>query len=196
MMYYDHALLGGTLALALGAQRRHGWGIVFTAAIAGMLPDWDGLSEPFGQPAYVRVHRVWGHNLPAALLAGALFAAAVYLVRTSVDERQPGARGAFSRHDLAAWVLVGALAAFMHVMFDLLYSGRWRSPDWPVKLWWPFSARGWAWPVVPWSDWGATLILLAEVVALCCWPARARALAVLTLLVVVAYVGAWAALGA
>ena len=56
-------MLGGTLALAAGAHRRHGWPVVLTAAAAAALPDWDGLSLAFGPTAYTAAHRIWGHNV-------------------------------------------------------------------------------------------------------------------------------------
>jgi membrane-bound metal-dependent hydrolase YbcI (DUF457 family) len=199
MMYYDHALLGATVALASGAHRRHGWPVVVMAAVAAMLPDWDGLSKPFGPAAYARAHRVWGHNVAAAVLAGGLFAAAAYLARLSARERAPyrfGAGRPFSRRDLAAWVALGVLAGLTHVLADLVYSGRRMSPDWPVALLWPFTERGWAFPLVPWADWGVTLILAGGLAAACCRPRSARALAAVTLLATVGYVAGWAVLGA
>jgi hypothetical protein len=72
MTCYEHAMLGGTLALALGAYRRRGWSIVVMAAVATALPDWDGLSFAFGPLIYGSVHRVWGHNLLIAVAGGAV----------------------------------------------------------------------------------------------------------------------------
>jgi hypothetical protein len=66
-------MLGGSLALASGLQRRYGWGIVALAGAAAALPDLDGLSIAFGSQAYANAHRVWGHNL---LVAGGMGAAA------------------------------------------------------------------------------------------------------------------------
>src|ERR1700676_2120143 len=66
-------MLGGSLALASGLQRRYGWGIVALAGVAAALPDLDGLSIAFGPEAYANAHRVWGHNF---LGAGGIGAAA------------------------------------------------------------------------------------------------------------------------
>ena len=48
MTFYEHAMLGATLALVAGLQRRHGWRIVAMAAVAAVLPDWDGLTIVLG----------------------------------------------------------------------------------------------------------------------------------------------------
>jgi membrane-bound metal-dependent hydrolase YbcI (DUF457 family) len=206
MMYYDHAMIGATLALAAGAHRRHGPAIVVMATLAGALPDWDALSGRFGPDAYRAVHRVWGHNLLAATLASGLFGGAAYLVVLSVRVRRAG-RAALTRviqagpdhpdpqatpsvHGLAVWVTLGVLAALTHVLADLFYSGVRTSPDWPVALLWPFSRRGWALPLVPWSDWTATLLLTGEMLLVCLRPRYARLLAWLTLLTLVGYIGA------
>jgi hypothetical protein len=199
MMYYDHAVLGATLALAAGTRRRHGWALVVTAAVAAMTPDWDALSKWYGPQAYGKVHRVWGHNLLVVALIGALVGAVARLIVTSVQQGRAARQacllrdndsdsGALTTAGLAAWVTVGALAALSHLPFDLIYAGRQRQADWPVALLWPFSEQGWAVPLMPWSDWGVTVLLGVELVALCCWPARARATAVLTLLAVLGYV--------
>jgi hypothetical protein len=63
MVYYDHAMVGATLAVALGAQRRYGWPVVALAALAGMFPDWDATPKHFSPRTYQIGHRVWGHNL-------------------------------------------------------------------------------------------------------------------------------------
>src|SRR5262249_28013257 len=52
MVYYDHAMVGATLAVAVGAQRRYGWGVVLLAALVGMFPDWDALSKHVSPQTY------------------------------------------------------------------------------------------------------------------------------------------------
>ena len=52
MTTYDHAMLGVCGVLATGCQRRYGWPLVATAAVAAVLPDWDGLSLLFGAAAF------------------------------------------------------------------------------------------------------------------------------------------------
>jgi len=197
MLYYDHAMLGITVALAAGVHRRHGWPLIVTAGVAAMLPDWDGLSKLAGPEAYREVHRTWGHNLLAAPLASGLFAGAAYLCYVSGGGRptaragheRPRAGPTFSGHALGVWVAVGVLVALSHVLADLVYCGRRLSPDWPVALLWPFSPRRWGYPLVPWSDLGVTLLLVGEMLALCVCASRARLLACATLLAVFGYVG-------
>lgn len=166
MMYYDHAMLGIAVALAAGAHRRHGWPLVGTAAVAAMLPDWDGLSELIGPMTYRQIHRVWGHNLLAAALASGFLAAVGYLCQLSIRLR-PGEARVYSGHALAVWVAVGVLVALSHVLADLIYAGTRVAPDWPVALLWPFSPRRWACSLVPEDDWGATLLLVGGMAALC-----------------------------
>lgn len=78
MTTYEHALLGATGAIAAGLHRPYGWPIVGMAAVAALLPDWDGLSILLGADVLDRVHRVIGHNLAVCVLLGAAFAAADY----------------------------------------------------------------------------------------------------------------------
>jgi membrane-bound metal-dependent hydrolase YbcI (DUF457 family) len=205
---YEHIMLGGSLALASGLQRRYGWGIVALAGVAAALPDLDGLSIAFGPEAYANAHRVWGHNL---LVAGGMGAAAgafefkfgvlQHFCRSAVFQKNAGtqleppagdARRAV-RPPLAVWTLTGVLAAYSHLAADLVYSYGNGHP-WPLPLLWPFSRRNWVIPVLRWGDLGATLLFIAEMFALYRWPSRATGIAWLTLMLVSAYVGArWVA---
>ena len=194
MMHYDHAMLGATVALAVGAHRRHGWPLVVTAAVAAVVPDWDGLAILAGPEAHHRIHRAWGHNLLAALVGSGLVAGVGYLCAVSARGRYAARTGrqatgpSFSRHALAVWVTVGLLVSLSHLLMDVLYSGRRGTPGWPVALFWPFCERGWAYPVLSVRDWGATAILAGEMLALCFLASRARPLAGATLLTVFGYV--------
>jgi membrane-bound metal-dependent hydrolase YbcI (DUF457 family) len=190
MTYYDHAMLGASLALAAGAHSRHGWAIVAVAALAGMLPDWDALSKHVDPDAYRSVHRSWGHNLLTAPLAGGLLGAAGFLVTRSARARWRPALRDRQRppHALAVWVSLGVLSALLHLAMDVLYCGCERSPDWPVGLLWPFTARGAALPLVPFTDRGATAILAAGLLLAGCWRPGTRLSACLTLLAVACYV--------
>jgi hypothetical protein len=208
MTPYEHAMLGGTLTLAVGAHRRHGWPVVLMACAAAALPDWDGLSLAFGATAYSTVHRTWGHNLAAAVAAGVLVGGLGLLCHHSVRVRRqalvllrklgqpppaPHADPPFSAHALAVWLAVGVLAGLSHLPADLIYSGSPPTPDWPVPLLWPFSERGWSFPILAWGDLGPTVIFLAEMFALYRWRNYAQLLAWITLLVVGSYLTArWA----
>jgi hypothetical protein len=211
MTPYEHAMLGGTLTLAVGAHRRHGWPVALMACAAAALPDWDGLSLAFGPTAYSSVHRVWGHNLIAAVGAGALVGGLGLLCHHSVRVRRqatrllqklgqpPPARQAdppFSAPALAVWLAVGALAGLSHLPADLIYSGSPPAPDWPVPLLWPFSGRGWSFPILAWGDLGPTVIFVGEMFALYRWRTHAQLVAWVTLLAVGGYLTTrWAIAG-
>ena len=194
MMYYDHAMLGASLALAAGAHRRHGWPVVVMAALAGMLPDWDALSKHVDPGSYRAVHRAWGHNFLAAPLAGGLLGACAFLLTRSARARWQPAQLDQKRsekspsHALAVWVALGVLAALLHLGMDVLYCRCATAPDWPVALLWPFSSRGAAVPLVPFTDRGATAILAAGLLLAGWWRPGARLSACLTLLALAAYV--------
>jgi membrane-bound metal-dependent hydrolase YbcI (DUF457 family) len=199
MTVYEHAMLGTTLALGLGTQRRHGWEIVAMAAAAAALPDWDGLTLALGPQAYAAGHRTWGHNLLAATLTGVLTGAVGYLAQRSTGVRRALPRfdgfpiadapsGAFSTLALGVWVLVGAVASLSHLAADLLFSGT-PEASWPVPLLWPWSDRGYVLPLIPWGDLGATLLFIAGMFALYHWRSHPRLIAVVLLLALSAYVG-------
>lgn len=202
MTLYEHAMFGGTLALAAGVQRRHGGAIVGMAAVAAALPDADGLSLLFGPSAYAGIHRVWGHNLLVAGGLGCLVGAVGFAIRLSAIRRrkpdlklQAPQQLRFSGRALMLWILVGGCAGLSHLTADLVYSGGANLPVWPVPLFWPYSNQGWALPIVPWGDLGTTLIFIAEMFAIYRWPKRAQVIACLTLVAVLLYIGGrWLAL--
>jgi len=204
MTVFEHAMIGASLGLAAGMQKRHGWRVIGMAAMAGALPDWDGLSILFGPEAYARAHRVWGHNLLAAGAGGLMIAWLEYrfciLTRLaqSIARRLPGLvlpAGALtppergkSRGELGAWLALGLTAGYSHLLADYFYSGHPSLHTWGLPLLWPFSNLVWARPTVAWGDLGATLIFVAEMFALYRWPGRARLIAWLALVAVAAYV--------
>src|SRR5262249_3647124 len=99
----------------------------------------------------------------------------------------PPARGRSPR-ELDAWLLLGLMAGYSHLVADYFYSGHPTLQAWGLPLLWPFSDRAWARPTVAWGDLGATLIFIVEMFALYRWPGRARLTAWLALTAVVAYV--------
>lgn len=206
MTVFEHAMLGASLGLAADMQKRYGWRVIGMAALAGALPDWDGLSILFGPEAYARAHRVWGHNLLVTAMGGLLIAWLEYRFCLfsrcvqSIARRLPGLvlpavalvkpeRGK-SLKDLGCWLALGLTAGYSHLLADYFYSGHPGLHTWGLPLLWPFSNRVWAGPTVAWGDLGATLIFVAEMFALYRWPVRARLIAWLALAAVAAYVAA------
>jgi membrane-bound metal-dependent hydrolase YbcI (DUF457 family) len=184
---------GATLALAAGCLRKHGWALIVMAGVAAALPDWDGLSLALGADSYAKAHRVWGHNLLVAGMTGALVGGLGYLSYLSTRARRaaiqlwPQSRLAaasppFSMLRLVTWIVVGTFASLSHLPADLIY-------PWPVQVLWPFSERGWAWPLLAWGDLLITAIFIVEMFALYRWPRRPQVIAVLTLLAVLGYIG-------
>jgi membrane-bound metal-dependent hydrolase YbcI (DUF457 family) len=200
---FEHALIGIDGALALGLQRQHGWQIVALAGVAALLPDIDGLTILFGPQCYAGGHRVWGHNLLVTGLLAAIVSAAVYYSDslTRIQRRLGRHVQALSisnaekaaerrRADLLLWLTVGVAAAYSHLLADVVFSAGKDLPVWGVPLLWPFSAKEWAFPLLPWGDIGATLILAAGMFAMLRWPKQARLIAAGSLLATAAYLAA------
>ncbi len=202
MTTYEHAMLGVTGALAAGLDRRWGWPIVAMAAVVAVLPDWDSLSLLVGPAAFDRIHRTLGHNLPACVLLGAVAAAVDYRFRVvpraanhlgrllrlrELDPRIP-APNEFHLGELVVWVTVGVVAALSHLAADMVFSGHPVLPQWGIRLFWPFSDRFWAWPMVPWGDPGPTLLFIGGMFAMIRWHRYRQAIAALTLILVFSYI--------
>jgi membrane-bound metal-dependent hydrolase YbcI (DUF457 family) len=89
---------------------------------------------------------------------------------------------------LSLWAIVGLVAAYSHLAMDVLYSYGRGLPVWDVPLLWPFSARGFAYPAVPWGDPGTTLIFVAGMFAMARWRPATQQIAAITLALVAAYI--------
>lgn len=202
MTTFEHAMIGINGALATGLQRRHGWSVAAFAGVAAISPDWDGLTIVAGMTTFNEAHRVWGHNFLVAALFGIGLAvldfrfdlvtrAARTLCRIlkqgprQLDLRRPAERGVLG---WSTWVLAGVLAASSHLLADLVYSGGYGLPDWELKLLWPFSHQGIVYPMIPWGDPGVTIVFVIGMFAMVRWPARIQRIAIVTLLLMVAYV--------
>ena len=204
MTVYEHALVGVDGALAAGLHRRYGWQIVAWAACAAVLPDWDGLTLLLGPSWYALGHRVWGHNVLVAGILAACVSGLVWRLDPMTSARSWLARrwAAFRADDLAetaaraapggvaVWVTVGVAAAYSHLLADLVFSRGAGLPVWGVPLFWPFDRTDRAYPLVPWGDVGATVILASGMFAMLRWPARTRPIAFGALAAVVAYAAA------
>lgn len=207
MTPYEHAMLAIDTALAAGLHRRGGWQIIALAGTAAVLPDWDGLTLLAGAAAYAEGHRVWGHNLLAATLAGTILAVVAY--RFALFDRlhralakrwkvvataDPGTKNAQPRGALALWIAVGVLAAMSHLAADLVFSSGKGLSDWPVPLAWPFSDTAWARPMVRWGDVGPAIVFSAGLLAMARWRSWTQPIAAVTLALVGTYIlarGLW-----
>ncbi len=186
MHYYDHGLLGATLAVGSGAPRRLGGGSVVLAALIAMVPDWDALSSHVSTETYHGVHRVWGHNLFAVAILGAALGTLGWWIQWTANSRAGPA--APPRNDLRIWLALGTLIMLSHVLMDVIYCGGFDGPAWPVQLLWPVTSAGLAYPCVPWVDWLTTLILAIGLLATLLARRHARAIACLSLLLLAGHV--------
>lgn len=184
MVHYDHGLLGATLALAVGAERRLGWAGVVLAALAAMVPDWDALYKHIDYETYVRTHRVWGHNVFAVALAGILLGMAGYLITHST----PRGRALQPHGSFGYWIILTMIIALTHPLMDVLYCGLDRDADWPVALFWPLKQERFGQPWIPWSDNGATLILFVGLTITAFAPIRRQRWACISMIVFTSYV--------
>jgi hypothetical protein len=181
-------MVGATLAVAAGAERRYGWAAVVLAALAAMFPDWDAATERSYPRAYAQGHRFWGHNLFAVTASGAALGWLGYLIYRSRSRRLPRPPNVGSDGP-GPWVVLGVAVMLSHPLLDLLYCGLERDADWPVGLLWPVVPTGFARPWVPWSDRGATAILLVGLCVCLLVRRHRQAYAVAVLAVLALYVG-------
>jgi len=202
MTFFEHAMVGIDGALAAGLHRRRGWPIVAMAGFTAMLPDWDGLTILLGPSCYAQGHRVWGHNLLVAGLLAMLVSGLAYRFDWPIRIQQwigrhwrvlelPGDITCVSARTAGGWwlwLVVGVLAAYSHLLADIVFSAGRNMPVWGVPLAWPFSDVAWAYPLVLWGDVGATIIFIVGMFAMCRWPAWTRTIAACTLGLVIAYV--------
>jgi membrane-bound metal-dependent hydrolase YbcI (DUF457 family) len=203
MTVYEHAMIGIDGALALGLNQRWGWPIVAMAGAAAVLPDLDGLTLLFGLHWYAEGHRLWGHNLLVVGIAAVVVSAAAYctdvfpriqcwLARHCADLGVGDESADVPRPrrivDLGVWVAVGVVAAYIHLLADVIYSAGADLPIWGVPLYWPFSREAVVYPLLPWGDVGPTLVFAAGMFAMLRWPKRIQTIAAASLALVVAYV--------
>ncbi len=210
MTTIEHAMLGINGALSAGLHRRWGWQIVALAGLAATSPDWDGAFILSQSVFLTEGHRVWGHNILACVLVGLVLGVIDYyfdlvtrcgrfltrLLRLTVPQETLVTRGRFLPSELAAWILVAVVAMLSHLPGDIVVSGTGDDavvagtealPDWEVKLLWPFSDRGWVFPLIHWGNPGITIVFLVGMFAMARWKSRVQAIALVTLLLVVAY---------
>lgn len=201
MTTFEHAMLGINGALACGLERRHGWQVVAMAGVVAVSPDWDALSLLSGAASFDRVHRIWGHNLLVGILlsvtVGALDYRFDFMTRLShLVGRLPGVpatapvprvRWTRTAAGYGFWIAVAVAAGLSHLAADLVVSGTATLADWELQLLWPFSPRGWIFPLVRWGDPGITIVFVAGMFALIRHPNRLRMISRITLLAVGGY---------
>jgi membrane-bound metal-dependent hydrolase YbcI (DUF457 family) len=199
MTTFEHAMLGVCGALACGLHKKHGWRLPTVAGVAAVSPDWDGLTILISIQLFDVGHRVWGHNLLIAAVVGALigvldaywdlsgrgYKTLLRLTRQSTDTAETTGN---ATRPAAIWCTVAMLAALSHLPADLVYSGGHGLTDWNLQLLWPFSTRGFVYPLVRWGDVGATLIFVAGMFGMLRWRGRTQGIAAVTLLSVVLYI--------
>jgi membrane-bound metal-dependent hydrolase YbcI (DUF457 family) len=212
MTIYEHVMIGVNGSLAFGLNRRYGWQIVALSGIAAILPDLDGLTILLSLPGsawqsnyqlFAQGHRVWTHNLLVAGLLAAVVSALFYCfdILTRIQRRlanywamfkigdnlyHPGGNHSFGR--MMIWMIVGVAAAYSHLLMDCLFSIGKELPVWGVPLFWPFSDKSYAYPMVPWGDVGATIILAASMFMMIRWPKRIQPIACGSLMLEVCYI--------
>jgi hypothetical protein len=186
MIYYDHGMLGATVGVAAGAQRRYGWPVILLAALAGMFPDWDAAAIHISAETYQIGHRVWGHNLFAVTLAGLALGGAGYLIHQSAPSATTDATS--TPESCRPWLALGVLILWIHTFMDVLYCSWDRTTNWPVALLWPVVGDGVGMPCMRWSDNGATFILLSGLLVCVAIRRHRQSWACVSLLVLAIYV--------
>ena len=78
---------------------------------------------------------------------------------------------------------------------NLVVSGGAQLTDWELKLLWPFSPRGFIYPLVPWGDPGVSVILVAGMFAMWRWRDRLQSVATASVVMTVGYLVARGLLG-
>jgi len=202
MTSFEHALIGIDGALAVGLDRRFGWPIVASAAVAAVLPDWDGLTLLFGPNLFADAHRIWGHNLLVAGLLAAVVGTLLYWWDLLAKGQHALARrwprlaigslpASASKHSvggLLVWIATVVVATYSHLVGDLVFSANSELPGWGLPLFWPVDRTAWAYPLVPWGDVGTTLVLAGGRFAMVRWSERRQAIARGTLVLVAVYI--------
>jgi membrane-bound metal-dependent hydrolase YbcI (DUF457 family) len=86
------------------------------------------------------------------------------------------------------WLIVGLLAAYSHLLADIVFSAGRDGQIWGVPLWWPFSDVSLAYPLVFWGDVGVTLIFVAGMFAMIRWREWVRTIAGISLALAISYI--------
>lgn len=202
MTFYEHAMLGINSTLALGLQKRYDWQIIALAGTVAVLPDWDGLTILLNTQCFSEGHRVWGHNIFAAAIMAVVVFFVFYKFNVFENIKQWLAAHSLSfvgnnnrindeqsnRGQLIVWIIIGIAAAYSHLFADMLFSIGKNLPVWGVPLFWPFSAKEFAYPAVSWGDVVPTIIFAASMFVMLRWPKSVSKTAFASILLVVCYI--------
>ena len=152
----SHAVLGQTLATALGRQSSPVRARVVAGVLGALAPDVDAVLMPFGWDVYLRAHEIGTHSLAGSLpIAGS----AALIARAFVRDTPV--------FDLFAAAWLGCLS---HVALDVLSGAR-------IQIGWPLIPGRLSFPLVAMGEpWLA--IFVAGAVALPCRGVALRATAV------------------
>ncbi len=192
----EHTLVGIHAAIAVGAHRRFGWMVIVLAGIASNLPDWDGLPMLVDMARFESGHRVWGHNFFWIILSSLIVAWSQvrYHWIESVCMRSNRFLPNEFRFEkstvivpLFVLVLVCFSAQAIHLPCDMVVSGGNGLSDWHIKPLWPVYNVGYVFPLIPWGDFGPTVILMTGAILLAKVPTRLSLVSAATLICLCAY---------
>ena len=170
----SHAVLGQTLATALGRQSSPVRARVVAGVLGALAPDVDAaVLMPFGWDVYLRAHEIGTHSLAGSLpIAGS----AALIARAFVRDTPV--------FDLFAAAWLGCLS---HVALDVLSGAR-------IQIGWPLVPGRLSLPLVAMGDPWLLAIFVAGAVALAMSRRRPRATAVALVGAVAAFLGVKAVL--
>lgn len=169
----SHAVLGQTLATALGRQSAPLRTRVVAGLIGALAPDVDAVVMPFGWDLYLRAHEVGTHSLAGSLpVAGAAALAVRAFARGSRTSDLFG----------AAW-----LGCLSHIALDVLSGAR-------IQIGWPLVPGRVSLPLVAMGEPWLLAIFVAGAIALAMSPHRPRGAAIAVVAGAAAFLGVKAVL--
>ena len=169
----SHAVLGQTLATALGRQASPLRTRVIAGVLGALAPDVDAVLMPFGWDLYLRAHEVGTHSLAGSLpIAGS----AALIVRALA--RDSPASDLFA----AAW-----LGCLSHIALDVLSGAR-------IQIGWPLVSGRVSLPLVAMGEPWLLAIFVVGAVALAMSRRRPRGTAVAVVAGAAAFLGVKAVL--
>jgi hypothetical protein len=108
--------------------------------------------------------------------------------RVKIADSHLAVRREFTGTGLQVWLLITVLAALSQLPADLVVSGTATLGDWELQLFWPWSDRGYVFPLVRWGDAVISVVFATGMFAMVGWPAQIQRIAACTLAGVLAYI--------